>query len=81
MSPIRGKEEKLLCNCRKDVEKGILEKQGIDGKIVNYELLTGRTFNSLEYKDGKRTKRIMVLHTYCPTCGKKFDPLPEIEGE
>jgi ribosomal protein L33 len=62
-----------MCNCRERVNKGVSKALGKEGEIINYEMLSGRTYSTFQYQDGKRKKEQLILHTYCPTCGKKYE--------
>ncbi len=66
-----------MCNCIIMTEAMILGKHGMDGQIVNVELLSGRTYSTFQYKDGKKNKTQMILHSYCPFCGQKYQKKAE----
>lgn len=61
-----------MCDCRKTTEQMIAERLGLEGQIVDFEILSGRTYSTFQYKEGKKTKTQMVLHSYCPFCGQKY---------
>lgn len=60
------------CDCREQINQKVSEAIGKGGCIVNYDLISGRTYSTFEYQDGKRKKQQLILHTYCPTCGKPY---------
>ena len=62
-----------MCNCVKEVEEKLSNKLGKQGKIVNIELMSNRTYSTFKYQDGKRNKEMLILHSYCPHCGKKYE--------
>lgn len=69
------------CNCRENIEARLANEKGFREPSINYEVLSGKTFTEITYKErdkrGKdKTKKLMVLHTYCPFCGEKY---PEVE--
>lgn len=61
-----------MCNCRKITDARLVEMLGKEGHIVDYEMLSGRTYSTFQYKDGKRNKTQLILHSYCPFCGQKY---------
>jgi hypothetical protein len=68
-----AKQKISMCDCRKQINQKVSETLGKEGSIVNYEMISGRTYSIFEYQDGKRKKQQLILHTYCPTCGKKYE--------
>jgi len=62
-----------VCNCRKITNARTVELLGKEGEIVDFELLSGRTYSTFKYKDGKRNKAQLILHSYCPFCGQKYE--------
>lgn len=62
-----------MCDCRQTVNKKISELLGKEGQIVNFDLMSGRTYSTFEYQDGRKKKQQLVLHSYCPTCGEKYE--------
>jgi hypothetical protein len=62
-----------MCNCRKELDKKISELLKTEGQIVNFDLISGQTYSDFEYKVGKKTKRQLLIHTYCPFCGKRYN--------
>jgi len=62
-----------MCNCRKELDEKISKLLETEGQIVNFDLISGQTYSGFEYKVGKRTKKQLLVHTYCPFCGKKYE--------
>lgn len=64
------------CDCVSLVEEKIEEKLGVKCSADNLEILSGRTFSNFSYEETcgkrKREKKIPVLHSYCPFCGKPY---------
>lgn len=61
-----------MCNCIQEVSKKLSEKVGTVGEITNVELFSQTIYSTFEYKQGKKKKSILVMHTFCPICGKKY---------
>lgn len=61
-----------MCNCRKITNARLVEMLGKEGEIVDFEILSERTYSTFQYKEGKRNKTQLVLHSYCPFCGQKY---------
>lgn len=64
------------CNCQKATEEKFKElypdAQRISGQ---YEMLSGRAYSVIEITIPNKKKPIerLLLHSYCPTCGKKYE--------
>lgn len=67
-----------MCNCRKMTDARLVEMLGKEGQIIDFELLSERTFSTFQYKDGKKSKSQLILHSYCPFCGQKYKK--QVEG-
>lgn len=63
----------MACDCRIEVNKKISEALKVKGEIINFEIMSGKTFDTFQYKDerGRKQERLLI-HTYCPICGKKY---------
>ena len=62
-----------MCKCVKELNEKVSKQFGKEGYIVNQDILSGKIYSTFEYQDGKRTKVRLILHSYCPICGKKYD--------
>lgn len=66
------------CDCVKPMIESIIEKllplEEITEAYLDPVSLSGITGTILEYKaaDKKKSKRLIVTHTFCPFCGKKL---------
>lgn len=69
-----------MCNCVNETVAKFKEMYP-DAERVSYqniELMSGKVYSTIELKlkDKKKPIEKMLLHSYCPTCGKKYE-----EGE
>lgn len=65
------------CNCRHNIDEQTQKFLKVDnGCIVDFDLISGRTFSTFKYEKEvngrKRKKELIIAHTYCPFCGKKY---------
>jgi hypothetical protein len=68
------------CECDKRIQEGMKEAHGLDGHIIDYEILSGKSFSTFRYKTvnskGKESKKdTFILHKYCPFCGQKYEQI------
>lgn len=61
-----------MCECRKKLNKKLSDHLQVEGLIVDFEMISCKTFSTFEYQAGKRTKKQLILHSYCPFCGQKY---------
>jgi len=65
-----------MCDCEVRV-KAELQKlyTGATDILGQYELLSGRSYMEYEITmpERKKPRTKMVLHSYCPHCGQKYD--------
>ena len=73
MTKRKGRGRWLMCKCVKILSMNLSEHLGVEGRIINQEMLSGRLYSTFQYQDGKRVKKQLVLHNYCPICGKKYE--------
>ncbi len=67
-----------MCKCADQISQGMKETHNLDGHIIDYELLSGKSFSTFRYKTvnskGKEsTKDTFILHSFCPFCGEKYE--------
>lgn len=66
-----------MCDCAiKNVEK-IMEMYPDAISVTDqHEILSGRAYSVIKVQQpGKRkAKELLLLHSYCPTCGAKYPP-------
>ena len=76
MSELRGFVYK--CDCIKPMIESIVEKlmplEEVTEAYLDPVSLSGITGTSLEYKTAnkKKSRRLIVTHTFCPFCGKRL---------
>jgi len=61
-----------VCNCRKEIDKQMSDALKHEGKIVDFDLISGKTYSTFEFQIGKRVKEKLIIHTFCPFCGQKY---------
>lgn len=66
------REVRKICNCRKELNKRLSEFLKVQGEIVDYEMLSSRTFSTFKYQEGKKKKEQLLLHSHCPFCGEAY---------
>ena len=70
-----------MCNCRNELENKIKEKLSVNNGMIDFELLSSRTYSTFEYRDGKnKTKKQHILHSHCPFCGNPYE-VKESDGK
>lgn len=70
-----------MCNCYNEMREKIKERIFPDATFIfnmDMDLLSGRTLSHYEVTiPGKRKKEeIVVGHSYCPHCGKRYEEEP-----
>lgn len=69
-----------MCNCQQTVIEKFKElypaAENIDGQ---YEMLSGRAYSVVKIKipDKKKPIEKLLLHTFCPVCGNRYEKLGE----
>ena len=46
-----------MCNCRNELENKIKEKLSVNNGMIDFELLSSRTYSTFEYRDEKKQKQ------------------------
>jgi hypothetical protein len=63
------------CRCVGRIEAQFAKNtpEAFEAAVQEVDLLTERTFSTIEWKTvNKKRKHIILAHTYCPFCGKKY---------
>ncbi|MDD5018077.1 MAG: hypothetical protein PHO15_08280 [Eubacteriales bacterium] len=64
-----------MCDCQQKTmdkfKEMYPEATGITGQ---YEILSGQAYSvvKVQMPGKKKPKEVLLLHSYCPTCGKKY---------
>jgi ribosomal protein L33 len=65
-----------MCNC-KNVTNDKFKEMYPDAESIygQYEMLSGRAYSVVTIKLPNKKKPIekLLLHSYCPTCGQKYE--------
>lgn len=66
-----------MCNCVREAENKFKELYP-DAENIEYEnveMLSGKVYSTVNVtlKGKKKPKRQLLLHSYCPICGQKYD--------
>ena len=65
-----------MCNCRQETLVKLKEMYP-DAEYVEgqYETFSGRSYSDcgIKFPDKKKPRKILLLNTYCPICGKKYE--------
>ena len=66
-----------MCNCIKETEKRFRELYP-DAEAIEYEnveLLSGKVYSTVNIvaQGKKKPKKQLLLHSYCPICGQKYE--------
>lgn len=62
-----------MCNCRQEISKQLSERLGAEGQIVNFDLISGKTYSTFKHQHGRGKKTQVIFHNYCPFCGEQYD--------
>ena len=62
-----------MCNCVEEFNKKFSEHLGVEGRLENVEMLSGKVYSTFSYRDSKdKEKTESILHSHCPFCGKSY---------
>lgn len=62
-----------MCNCREKFIQQLKNEHPKSKDEYYYKTHEGRTFDTVIASDGRNKTKIILLHAYCPSCGKPFD--------